>query len=398
MKLELEVTLTPEAEVSSSTLASHSSNSGGPFCDSDQSNEEQKVFSSCISTTPTVIAPTTIVCLPSPMSCAGEMHPMQTYITSSNFDAISRGNTAAQSTVVFTNNHIQRPPVSLSLPPVSSQPHLHQSSIAASSSSLPYLSLASTQPLRAVPQHSVNANRPKGPQSSKTGRGSRGNSNRPPPGAVNLERSYQICQAVIQSSPNRHQLKAQLRPPPSMLTSGPNATPSLPSNVSHQPPNVAPSKKEETVPTKAVSVGSHTTNPTLDINIVYFSQANHVQQHQARVAFAKKPGFFQRQPSPVLVRHVFTTNQGIPVSMAVLPSGMHPTQVHQQQTQPQMHYRLASGSNGSATADLSTAGSNQSGQYILVQRAPGVMTAEIPAPRSSSAPPAQQHQVRLIYK
>ncbi|XP_031784006.1 kinesin-related protein 4 isoform X2 [Nasonia vitripennis] len=39
-----------------------------------------------------------------------------------------------------------------------------------------------------------------------------------PPGAVNLERSYQICQAVIASSPNRDQLKAHLKPPPSLIT------------------------------------------------------------------------------------------------------------------------------------------------------------------------------------
>lgn len=52
---------------------------------------------------------------------------------------------------------------------------------------------------------------------TKRGRGSRTTSDRPPPGAVNLERSYEICRAVIQNSPNRHQLKAQLRPPPSML-------------------------------------------------------------------------------------------------------------------------------------------------------------------------------------
>lgn len=222
--------------MSSSTLASHSSNSGGPsFCDSDQSNEEQRVFRSATSMAPNVIPPTTIVCLPSPMSSTGETHPLQTYITSSNFDAISKGNTAAQSTVVFTNNNIQRPPVSLSLPPTSTQPLLYQSTVAASSSSLPYLSLASTQPLRAVPQHhqSIGSNRPKvPPQVTKSGRGSRGNSNRPPPGAVNLERSYQICQAVIQSSPNRHQLKAQLRPPPSMLSTvgsaGPPAHPSPP--------------------------------------------------------------------------------------------------------------------------------------------------------------------------
>lgn len=41
------------------------------------------------------------------------------------------------------------------------------------------------------------------------------NLQRPPPGTVNLERSYQICQAVIQNStnPNRHQLNNQLNKP-----------------------------------------------------------------------------------------------------------------------------------------------------------------------------------------
>jgi additional sex combs-like protein len=43
---------------------------------------------------------------------------------------------------------------------------------------------------------------------------------RPPPGSVNLERSYQICQAVIQNSPNRHQLNCQLKPPPTSLLGG----------------------------------------------------------------------------------------------------------------------------------------------------------------------------------
>jgi hypothetical protein len=47
------------------------------------------------------------------------------------------------------------------------------------------------------------------------GRG-RISSNRPP-GAVNYHRSYQICQAVIQNSPNRHQLKAQLKPPTAFI-------------------------------------------------------------------------------------------------------------------------------------------------------------------------------------
>jgi hypothetical protein len=39
--------------------------------------------------------------------------------------------------------------------------------------------------------------------------------NKTPPGSVNLERSYQICQAVIQNSsnPNRQQLNNQLKVP-----------------------------------------------------------------------------------------------------------------------------------------------------------------------------------------
>lgn len=40
-----------------------------------------------------------------------------------------------------------------------------------------------------------------------------------PPGTVNLERSYRICQAVIENSPNCEQLKAQLRPPSAFSSS-----------------------------------------------------------------------------------------------------------------------------------------------------------------------------------
>ncbi|GBP36826.1 Polycomb protein Asx [Eumeta japonica] len=53
-------------------------------------------------------------------------------------------------------------------------------------------------------------------------------SNKVPPGAVNLERSYQICQAVIQNSPNRDALRGQLRPPPALLT--------RPARAARQPP------------------------------------------------------------------------------------------------------------------------------------------------------------------
>ncbi|CAK1549715.1 unnamed protein product [Leptosia nina] len=55
-------------------------------------------------------------------------------------------------------------------------------------------------------------------------------SNKVPPGAVNLERSYQICQAVIQNSPNRDALRSQLRPPPALLTR-PNRQPRPPPPV-----------------------------------------------------------------------------------------------------------------------------------------------------------------------
>ena len=243
MKLELEVTLTPETEVTSTVTSNNSSN----FGDSDQSNEDTKanINTGCI---PTVIPPTTIVCLPSLVSVPNSMSQQQTITNvQSNFSAsnsTNQTNTTSQPppTVqktlqpqqqqqnVFTNC-IQRPNVTLS------QPQQQQrTAVVASSSSLPYLSLATTQPLRAVP-NSVSLIRQKAPV--KGGRGSRANSNRPPPGAVNLERSYQICQAVIQNSPNRHQLKAQLRPPPSMIHS-----------TSSTPPNTTTIiKKEENLST-----------------------------------------------------------------------------------------------------------------------------------------------------
>lgn len=53
-------------------------------------------------------------------------------------------------------------------------------------------------------------------QSNSNSNKSRNNSTKTPPGTVNLERSYQICQAVIANSPNREQLKAQLRLPPGL--------------------------------------------------------------------------------------------------------------------------------------------------------------------------------------
>lgn len=98
-------------------------------------------------------------------------------------------------------------------------------------------------------------------------------SNKPPPGAVNLERSYQICQAVIQNSPNRDQLRCQLKPPPSLLLG----------------------KSEKT-----------------QYSVVTSSRGAKTGTNKART-------YQQRPTAPVLVKHVFTSSQGIPVTMAVLP-------------------------------------------------------------------------------
>ncbi|KAJ0181681.1 hypothetical protein K1T71_002403 [Dendrolimus kikuchii] len=59
--------------------------------------------------------------------------------------------------------------------------------------------------------------------------------NKVPPGAVNLERSYQICQAVIQNSPNRDALRGQLRPPPALLAR-PARPPHPPHPLAHNRP------------------------------------------------------------------------------------------------------------------------------------------------------------------
>ncbi|KYM76336.1 Polycomb protein Asx [Atta colombica] len=77
----------------------------------------------------------------------------------------------------------------------------------------------SSRPSRASNQGSHRGSR----NNNKEQGGRSRSSTKEPPGAVNLERSYQICQAVIQSSPNRDQLKAHLKPPPSLLARGDGA-------------------------------------------------------------------------------------------------------------------------------------------------------------------------------
>lgn len=240
------------------------SNNSNNSSDSDQS-QEPPLSSSSSNSTPTVIPPTTIVFLPSMVSVPNSMtqHPIgsiqTTYINSVPSNATSLASHQSQSQHIY-NKSIQRP-AQIQLPqqatvqmaqqagqlPLSQTTNHQRAAIVASSSSLPYLSLSTNQPLRAVAgtiSSQLQQNPPKHPKiPGKGGRGSRSNSNRPPPGAVNLERSYQICQAVIQNSPNRHQLKAQLRPPPSMLST----TPSSNSSSNSSSPTITTVKRDDSV-------------------------------------------------------------------------------------------------------------------------------------------------------
>lgn len=120
VKLELEVTLTPEI-ASSDTLITSTVTSNN--------DTNLTVSSSTAKTVTTVIPPTTIVCLPSVVSTA----PMQ----------IPAVNEAAQCA------------------PQISRPGLVQSS-----SALPYLALSTSQPIRAVPAHSKNK-----PKNNNIGKG-----------------------------------------------------------------------------------------------------------------------------------------------------------------------------------------------------------------------------------
>lgn len=258
VKLELEVTLTPEI-VSSDSLVT--STVGGTT----SSGSNSTVTPAVSKTVTTVIPPTTIVCLP-PSVVSTAM--------------LNQNNQVTQSVTVPRTGMVQ------------------------SSSALPYLALSTSQPIRAVPTHGKTKSK-----TSQTNSNRNRSNNKPPPGAVNLERSYQICQAVIQNSPNRDQLRCQLKPPPSLLAAA----------------AVNNTKKENTRQTQYGNVTSSRNNnnktftpplPAPSNNYQVISGNNGVKQVKTRTL----PYPQQRQPSPpVVVRHVFTSGQGIPVTMAVLP-------------------------------------------------------------------------------
>lgn len=202
--------------------------------------------------------------------------------------------------------------------------------------------------------------------SSGSGRGNRSNSNnRPPPGAVNLERSYQICQAVIQNSPNRHQLKCQLKPPPPFLnaTANTGSTTTTTATISNNNSNCGNSpitiKKED-----QTQYGIVTSSNKLGPRMVFSNKKNNFVP--------------QRKASPILVRQVLQPNHVVTVMTTSASAG------GLTQTQPQTQRII---SNDPFEQNL--------GQYVLVQRATiaanaaGISTSDNLTPRSSSAPPAQ---------
>nr|CAD7458019.1 unnamed protein product [Timema tahoe] len=297
-----QVTLTPEAVSGAESLVT-STVGGGPYSSTPPTVSKASAVA--------VIPPTTIVCLPSAVSAPSLLHRQSPPMASNVVSAAGMAKTA----------------------------------VVASSSAVPYLAVNSTTPIRALPaQMPKSQAKPKSardnPQVSTgaTNRNSRSAASKPPPGAVNLERSYQICQAVIQNSPNRDQLRCQLKPPPSLLTPG-------------------PSKRLEGRPTQ--------------YGVVTSSRGGSAKPFTPPLGGVRPGGFHQRQPSPpVVVRHMFTSQQGIPVTMAVLP-----------QAPP--------------TTEMVDSPGPQMGQYILVQRT-GVSDQPTfykgAPPRASSAPPSHHQQ------
>ncbi|KAJ9579898.1 hypothetical protein L9F63_004431, partial [Diploptera punctata] len=321
VKLELEVTLTPEAVTSADSLVT--STVGGV-----QNSKTSACTPTTVSKTSvaTVIPPTTIVCLPSAVSTPNLINNTQ----------LTSGLSAPSSSNVVTSS-------------------LTKTAAVASSSAVPYLALSSNTPVRAIPtQLPKTQSKAKPRDSSQVAqcRGSRASSNKPPPGAVNLERSYQICQAVIQNSPNRDQLRCQLKPPPSLLAANSNTSSS--SNKKSENSGSSRAATQYGV----VTSSRNGNGPNSSVSAKPFTPPL-----PAPGSYPVVPAYHQRQQSPpVVVRHVFTSSQGIPVTMAVLPQSQAPPEVAE-----------------SAGAQL-----GHVGQYILVQRTGGAP----PPPRASSAPPS----------
>ncbi|GAB0097154.1 hypothetical protein DMENIID0001_127620 [Sergentomyia squamirostris] len=390
VKLELEVTLAPEAEVSSTVVSqADSDTSSEGSVTTTKSNSTSAIF------TPTSTSGSSIVCLPLPLTTVQQQTPFspatiskmslaivsqpqqqqQQLLTTAHakIQSLTAVSTAKfpTTTMILTTTSGGQKESPIVLTTVKQEPQTPRTTNVGTSSTLPFLAFSAAQPLRSVSNvvNQVAAVRTKslgssGGNKGGGGGGRRSQNNKPPPGAVNLERSYQICQAVIQNSPNRHQLKHQLRPPPSMLAAAAAASSgSDNSNSSESGSSSGGSRKDDQTQHGAVT----STNRT-----VYKIQGNTLR------GGLQKKTFGQRQASPLLVRQVFTassnnsSNQGTSGNfISVIPSA---GSVQSQQTQQQQIVH----------AD---------GQYVLVQRA-GIDNCSMP--RASSAPPAQNQQIHGV--
>uniref|UniRef100_A0A0A9WLZ0 Polycomb protein Asx n=1 Tax=Lygus hesperus TaxID=30085 RepID=A0A0A9WLZ0_LYGHE len=316
VKLELEVTLTPEVDSSTVTstcsgangtklhligkqmgsthLVSGSAAQNAELLDQNKTSAEMSANPN-VATSYGVMSPKTVSSCASPRS-SGQISSLR---TQQQLQVVVCSNEGPGVTVIPPTTIVCLPPPSVSntsspqhpLPP----PQHHRPSsvcsttsqgpppIAQSSSSLPFIALTTSTPVRALVTKSVTK------PTSRSGRNNT-NSNRPPPGAVNLERSYQICQAVIQNSPNRHQLRCQLKPPPALL-------------------------------------GKTSVSNTANNRVQSSGNVNVANRSGGRVGLVQQPIGNAAAPtsrSHVVFRHVFASSAGgIPVSMAVLPSVHH---------------------------------------------------------------------------
>lgn len=221
--------------------------------------------------------------------------------------------------------------------------------------------------------------------------------NKLPPGAVNLERSYQICQAVIQNSPNRENLKAQLRPPSAILNQHQQQPQQQQQQQQLTQGNIATTMTlQGTVPASSVAastaaISAATSSPaatcasssqnfvkqedltSIPANIMGVGRPGVYKVIGPRMGFPRKK-YVQRKPSPTLIRHLFTPQTGNALHTNVTAN----PRLQQQQQQP---HDLHQNNNGG-------------GQYVLVHRA-NVGAADNHAPRASSAPPVPQTQSQL---
>ncbi|XP_042870391.1 polycomb protein Asx-like isoform X2 [Penaeus japonicus] len=130
------------------------------------------------------------------------------------------------------------------------------------------------------------------------------------PGGVNIQRSYEIVQAVIANSPNRDQLQAQLKTPAALLA------------------DVKPSTSGQTVVAPAVSSGnSIVTNPANNQVVVQAAPQNPVQTITVVKAVATTSSNSTSGTSPVQGAQLITSGPRMVRQVALSVSGAAGTTV-----------------------------------------------------------------------